>query len=96
MAIIANAEKYVSLLVGVMSSYTRIPPHVCVQGLGWLQLVTIMLVFSVQDLSTMIRYRLNPIILLINNGGYTIEVFSSECGKQMFLACGECQRNSMK
>lgn len=22
----------------------------------------------------MIRYRLNPIILLINNGGYTIEV----------------------
>jgi len=27
-----------------------------------------------QDLSTMIRYELNPIILLINNGGYTIEV----------------------
>lgn len=27
-----------------------------------------------QDVSTMIRYRLNPIIFLINNGGYTIEV----------------------
>ena len=27
-----------------------------------------------QDVSTMIRYGLNPIIFLINNGGYTIEV----------------------
>ena len=27
-----------------------------------------------QDVSTMIRYKLNPIIFLINNGGYTIEV----------------------
>ena len=27
-----------------------------------------------QDVSTMIRYRLNPVIFLINNGGYTIEV----------------------
>ncbi len=27
-----------------------------------------------QEVSTMIRYQLNPIIILINNGGYTIEV----------------------
>ncbi|WP_310620080.1 thiamine pyrophosphate-binding protein [Flexibacterium corallicola] len=27
-----------------------------------------------QELSTMIRYELNPIIFLVNNGGYTIEV----------------------
>lgn len=27
-----------------------------------------------QDVSTMLRYRLNPIIILINNGSYTIEV----------------------
>lgn len=34
----------------------------------------------VQDLCTMIRYKLNPIILLINNGGYTIEVGNTlEC-----------------
>ncbi len=31
-------------------------------------------VMLLQDVSTMIRYRLNPIIFLINNGGYTIEV----------------------
>ena len=31
-------------------------------------------VMSSQDVSTMIRYRLNPVIFLINNGGYTIEV----------------------
>ena len=30
--------------------------------------------FFVQDVSTMIRYGLNPVIFLINNGGYTIEV----------------------
>ncbi len=29
---------------------------------------------TAQELSTMIRYKLNPIIFLINNGGYTIEV----------------------
>lgn len=29
---------------------------------------------TAQDVSSMIRYRLNPIIFLINNGGYTIEV----------------------
>lgn len=29
---------------------------------------------TAQEISTMIRYRLNPIIFLINNGGYTIEV----------------------
>jgi pyruvate decarboxylase len=29
---------------------------------------------TAQELSTMIRYGLNPIIFLINNGGYTIEV----------------------
>ncbi|DBA80991.1 TPA: Pyruvate decarboxylase 3 [Trebouxia sp. C0005] len=29
---------------------------------------------TAQDVSTMIRYRLNPVIFLINNGGYTIEV----------------------
>lgn len=29
---------------------------------------------ALQDVSTMIRYGLNPIIFLINNGGYTIEV----------------------
>ncbi|KAL3161234.1 Pyruvate decarboxylase 1 [Trebouxia sp. C0009 RCD-2024] len=29
---------------------------------------------TAQDVSTMIRYGLNPIIFLINNGGYTIEV----------------------
>jgi len=29
---------------------------------------------SEQEISTMIRYRLNPIIFVINNGGYTIEV----------------------
>jgi pyruvate decarboxylase len=29
---------------------------------------------TAQELSTMIRYQLNPIIFLINNGGYTIEV----------------------
>ena len=29
---------------------------------------------TVQDVSTMIRYGQNPIIFLINNGGYTIEV----------------------
>ncbi len=27
-----------------------------------------------QEVSTMLRYGLNPIIFLINNGGYTIEV----------------------
>ena len=31
-------------------------------------------VICLQDVSTMIRYRLNPVIFLINNGGYTIEV----------------------
>ena len=30
--------------------------------------------FCLQDVSTMIRYKLNPIIFLVNNGGYTIEV----------------------
>ncbi len=29
---------------------------------------------TAQEMSTMIRYNLNPIIFLINNGGYTIEV----------------------
>lgn len=29
---------------------------------------------TAQEVSTMIRYNLNPIIILINNGGYTIEV----------------------
>lgn len=29
---------------------------------------------TAQEISTMIRYHLNPIIFLINNGGYTIEV----------------------
>ncbi len=29
---------------------------------------------TAQEISTMIRYRLNPIIFLFNNGGYTIEV----------------------
>jgi len=29
---------------------------------------------TAQEISTMIRYNLNPIIFLINNGGYTIEV----------------------
>jgi len=29
---------------------------------------------TAQEISTMIRYKLNPIIFLINNGGYTIEV----------------------
>ena len=29
---------------------------------------------TAQEVSTMIRYGLNPIIFLINNGGYTIEV----------------------
>ena len=29
---------------------------------------------TAQEVSTMIRYELNPIIFLINNGGYTIEV----------------------
>lgn len=29
---------------------------------------------TAQEVSTMIRYKLNPIIFLINNGGYTIEV----------------------
>ena len=29
---------------------------------------------TAQELSTMIRYKLNPIIFLFNNGGYTIEV----------------------
>ncbi len=33
-----------------------------------------MIKFFVQDVSTMIRYGLNPVIFLINNGGYTIEV----------------------
>ena len=33
-----------------------------------------MSVMSTQDVYTMIRYRLNPVIFLINNGGYTIEV----------------------
>jgi TPP-dependent 2-oxoacid decarboxylase len=29
---------------------------------------------TAQELSTMIRYQVNPIIFLMNNGGYTIEV----------------------
>jgi pyruvate decarboxylase len=29
---------------------------------------------TAQEISTMIRYNLNPVIILINNGGYTIEV----------------------
>lgn len=29
---------------------------------------------TAQDVSTMMRYRLNPIIILVNNAGYTIEV----------------------
>jgi TPP-dependent 2-oxoacid decarboxylase len=29
---------------------------------------------TAQEVSTMLRYRLNPIIFLINNGAYTIEV----------------------
>lgn len=51
-----------------------------------------MSVCVLQDLSTMIRYRQNPIIFLINNGGYTIEVNSDPlqylrkfCGFQTHL-----------
>ncbi len=29
---------------------------------------------TAQDVATMVKYRLNPIILLLNNDGYTIEV----------------------
>jgi len=29
---------------------------------------------TAQEVSTMIRYGVNPIVILINNGGYTIEV----------------------
>ncbi len=36
--------------------------------------ITSCIACSVQDVSTMIRYGLNPVIFLINNGGYTIEV----------------------
>ena len=46
----------------------------------------------------MIRYRLNPIILLINNGGYTIEVGlrleSAGPGskEELARAFGQCMR----
>ena len=37
---------------------------------------------TAQDLSTMMRYETNPVIVLINNGGYTIEIEIHDGPKQ--------------
>ena len=42
--------------------------------IGSSRVITFCITCHVQDVSTMIRYGLNPVIFLINNGGYTIEV----------------------
>jgi hypothetical protein len=51
---------------------------------------------SAQEISTCLRYRLNPIIFLVNNEGYTIEVVRAcqwrltECQRPA-VAWGSCR-----